>query len=84
MQKKLLEKTFLMGEVKSSPISVFVGHRHLQHAASAWRGEHCIWYHSYLIPKSRDLPDAVASVYENGTALGVKKAAVFLERDLDQ
>lgn len=59
-----------MNEGEISPISVFVSHGHVPPTAGAWRGEHCIRYHSRLIPNSRDLRDALAYDYRETAALG--------------
>lgn len=56
----------------------------MQHAESELRNDRCIRYYSYLTLESRDLPDPAAFAYVVSIALGSKKAAVFLERGLDQ
>lgn len=64
------------------PISAFVDYGYLERADSERREKRCIQYHSYLIPRSFRLPDAVASTRGDSTALDQEKAAMSLERGL--
>lgn len=73
-----------MEKVEFSPISGFVGQGYVQHAGSEWCEEHCIRYHTYLVPESYYLWDAVAFAYNDGAALGSKKGAVSIERCFDR
>lgn len=79
----LLNKAFVMKNVKFPPTFIFVGQWYVQHAGSTWRGYHCIHHRSYRIPENHSLPDASAFDYEESTALGSKKTAVSLEEGLD-
>lgn len=47
-RKNLCRKASVMKEVQVLPTWDFVGHGYVQHAGGEWRGEHRIWYHSYL------------------------------------
>lgn len=67
----------MAGEVELAPISVFVGHKYVQHAVSKWYGEHCIWYRSYLLPENHDLTDAVA-FFIDASLLWCSKRPQFL------
>lgn len=73
-----------MKEVKVLPAFVFVGHRYVQQAGSEKRGDHYTRYHSHFVSARKHLPTTVAFSYEEGTDLGSKEAAVFLEEGLDQ
>lgn len=56
----------------------------MHHAGSDWPGEHYIRHHSSLIPENRDLADAKTVAYGDCIALRSKKAAMSLQRGLDQ
>lgn len=83
-RKKLWKEAFVMEEVENPQTSGFVRHDYVLHAGSGWRGEHCIQCHSYLILESHILLDARAFAYRDCIALGSGKAAVSLQRVLDQ
>lgn len=80
-RKKLLREAFVMDEVRATPTSVFVGQGCVQHASSEWRRRHCDRYHSYLMPKTHGLPDAVAFAYEDAIVLGSQRPW-FLHREV--
>lgn len=75
-RKQLLGETYVMEEVKISPIFVLVSHGYAQHASSEWRGENCTWYRSYLIPQIRDLPDAIDFAYRDSILQDSEETAV--------
>lgn len=72
-----------MEEVEIPPTSVFVGHGHMHHSTSEWRGGHSIRYQSYLAPENNDPQYAVAFDYGKSIALEEKKTAVSFQGDLD-
>lgn len=73
MQKRdLLREAFLTGEAATPPTSVFVGPGYVQHASREWHEEQYLQYHSYLISKSRELPDAVTFIYGDSSVLSQK------------
>lgn len=53
-------------EVIISPKAIFIGHDYLQHAARAWEGKYCLWYHMYLITEEMELKDAIYFAYGDG------------------
>lgn len=55
----------------------------MQHAGGDWREKKCTLYHSCLIPKNHDVPDAVVSLIE-AALLWVQRRPRLLERGLDQ
>lgn len=69
-----------MEEVEFPPISFFVGHGYVHQAEIERRGDHCIWYHCYLVSENFDLSDAIAFGYGDSAALGSKMTIVFLMR----
>lgn len=83
-RKKLLREASVLEEARSPPISAFIGHGYAQHAGRKWREEHCVPYHSFLIPKNYDLLDAKAFAHEDSTFWSSRGVVVSLDRDLDQ
>lgn len=73
-----------MKELETLQNSVFVGHVHVTHTGSEWRGEHCIHCYIYPILENRSLTDSIAFVHEDSTALESEKDAVVVGRSLDQ
>lgn len=45
------------------PDSLFIGHRHPQHAGAEWFGQDCSPYNTYLIPSNVQPLDAIVFVY---------------------
>lgn len=43
--------------------SIFVGHRYLQYAETAWIDTPSIRYHMYMIPQRHALIDSISSAY---------------------
>lgn len=68
-RNKLLTEAFVMMEVEILPVCVFVRQGYVQPAGSDWQEEHCIWYHSYSVPKNTNLLDAVDFSHGDKTAL---------------
>lgn len=73
-----------MEEVETPPISVLVCHELVEPADSEWSGDNCVAYHSYFFRDSHDLQNAKAFDYGGSKFLGSRKAALFLEKNLEQ
>lgn len=58
------------------PPSAFVGHFCVQNGVSARRGCQCVWYQTYLIADSHDLPDAIAYAFGGSVHAGSKADAL--------
>lgn len=89
-RKQLLGDLLVMVKVGTTPLSVFVGHGCVQQRREEWRKRHSIQYHKYLIPGSRDLPNALAIAYgdsiqvrSRANAVSVKKVGGNRETDVD-
>lgn len=82
-RKKILRETFVIETVEVPARFVFVDHGQVHHAGREQRGEHCIRYHTYLIPASYDLSDAIAFGYRDKTALRAEKSSILAEKGLN-
>lgn len=69
-----------MEEVEVLPTSVSVSRGYVQRSCSEGLGEHCIRYHSYLLPKSFNLPNAIALAYGDSFAIALRKGCGILGR----
>lgn len=56
----------------------------LSTGVAGWLGEHCILHHSYFTSKNHELKDKIEIGYEDRVDLSSRKAAGFLEKDLNQ
>lgn len=59
-----LAKFSHLEEVAIPAYSVLIGHLHMRHGGRGYRGWHNLRYHTYLIPSSYDLKDAVEFAYK--------------------
>lgn len=73
----------VLEESKVPPTSSFLGHGYVQQVGKEERGEHYVWYRTYLALKIHDVADAVAFSYGDCTAFCSKNGAVTPERTLD-
>lgn len=73
-----------MEPVGIPPRSLFICHKYFQHAGSEWPGEHCITYHSYLIPENHGLPDKTALARKSSIDFWAERHSLTVERGLDQ
>lgn len=80
-RKKLLKRIFHMVEVETTRTSILMGLSYMQHAGSEGRRRLCSSYNSYFATENHVLTDAIACAYENITALGSRKTAVYFKRD---
>ena len=62
-QKENIRKRLKLIALEIPPLSIFVGHGHLQHAGAEWRGSHCPRYHIYLTPEDLQLPEEIVFAY---------------------
>ena len=62
-QKESIRKGLRLRALEIPPLSIFIGHGHLQHAGAEWGGSHCPRYHIYLTPEDLQLPDAIVFAY---------------------
>lgn len=64
-----------MDRFKVLPISVFVGHGHLQHVGARWEGSTRLCYHAYFILAYMSLKAAISFAY--GASFFIRLSATY-------